>query len=162
MTVRKAKKSGRGDRRDGAAKKRAASKNSSAGNESARLSAAEKKNLRKALIDLRDRLTGQVNALKVDSLTREPVDNTVEDGTDAFDRQLSLNLVSSGRDAILDIDEALRKLDENTYGLCEMCNAPIDKARLKALPFVKLCRSCQAENEKGKTKYRPLSPDTAM
>ncbi len=162
MALKKANTSSRKEHKNGTAVTRNVSKRVSSGTAAGKLSASEKKALRKMLLDLRERLARQINALKDDSLTREPVDNTVEDGTDAFDRQLSLNLVSSGRDVILDIDEALRKLEENTYGLCEMCNAVIDKARLKALPFVKLCRDCQAENEKGKTKYRPLSPDTTM
>ena len=58
--------------------------------------------------------------------------------------------------------DALRRLEEGTYGVCGECHKVIEKARIKALPFVRMCIRCQSESEKGKTKYRPLSNDTTM
>jgi DnaK suppressor protein len=127
-----------------------------------KMSAKDKEELKQNLLSIRENLTGQMTALKDESLAREPADNTVEDGTDAFDRQVSLNLVSSEHDEVVAIDDALLRLDEGTYGVCEGCHNPIEKARIKALPFVRMCVKCQMENEKGKTKYRPLSSDTTM
>lgn len=127
-----------------------------------KISAKDKAVLRDSLLTIRESLSGQMTALRDESLAREPADNTVEDGTDAFERQVSLNLVSSEHDEVVAIDDALRRLDEGTYGVCEECHDPIEKARIKALPFVRLCVKCQSDSEKGKTKYRPLSSDTTM
>lgn len=127
-----------------------------------KLPAKDKEELRDNLHALRARLSGQMTALRQDSLTREQADNTIEDGTDAFERQVSLNLVSSEHDEIVAIDDAIQRLELGTYGACEECFKAIEKARLKALPFVRLCVKCQSESEKGKTKFRPLSPDTTM
>lgn len=127
-----------------------------------KISSKDKEDLKGNLLAIRESLTGQMAALKDESLAREPADNTVEDGTDAFERQVSLNLVSSEHDEVVAIDDALQRLEEGTYGVCEECHSPIEKARIKALPFVRMCVKCQAESEKGKTKYRPLSSDTTM
>ena len=127
-----------------------------------KISPKDKEELKANLLAIRERLTGQMAALRDESLAREPADNTVEDGTDAFERQVSLNLVSSEHDEVVAIDDALHRLDEGSYGACEECRNPIEKARIKALPFVRMCVKCQAESEKGKTRYRPLSSDTTM
>ena len=127
-----------------------------------KISTKDKEDLKANLLSIRESLTGQMAALKDEPLAREPADNTVEDGTDAFERQVSLNLVSTEHDEVVAIDDALQRLDEGTYGVCEECRKPIEKARIKALPFVRMCVACQSESEKGKTKYRPLSSDTTM
>ncbi|OVE74195.1 hypothetical protein BVX94_01115 [bacterium B17] len=78
---------------------------------------------------------------------------SVEDGTDAFDRQFALNIISSENDALFEIDEALRRLDGGTYGGCEECGCIIDVPRLAALPFVRMCIKCQSEAEKTNRRY---------
>ena len=127
-----------------------------------KMTAKDKRELKDNLLTIREGLTAQMTALRQDSLSREPSENTVEDGTDAFDRQISLNLVDSEHEEVVAIDDALLRLEEGTYGVCETCNCAIEKPRLKALPFVRMCVKCQSENEKGRTKYRPLSTDTTM
>jgi DnaK suppressor protein len=47
----------------------------------------------------------------------------------------------------IQLDEALRRLDEGTYGICEDCDAPISPARLRALPFARRCVACQEQFE---------------
>ena len=116
-----------------------------------KLPAAKKKEYRDMLLGLRERITGQIAALKGDSLQRFDAANTEEDGTDAFERQFALNLVSSEQDSLFEIDEALRRLDEGIYGVCLQCRKLIEFPRLKALPFVKMCVKCQSQNEKGKS-----------
>lgn len=115
-----------------------------------KLPAAKKKEFRDILLSLRERLTGQIAALKDDSLQRFDAANTEEDGTDAFERQFALNLVSSEQDSLFEIEEALHRLDEGTYGVCLQCRKLIEGPRLKALPFVKMCVKCQSANEKGR------------
>lgn len=113
------------------------------------LSPKEKRKLRELLVLTRERIGGQVTALQHDSLQRFDEVNSEEDGTDAFERQFALNLAGTEQESLFLIDKALRSLDEGTYGVCETCERPIEKARLKALPFVSMCLKCQAEMEHG-------------
>ena len=83
-------------------------------------------------------------------------DASSEDRTDDFDREFALNLVSSEHDAIFEIDEALRRIAEGTYGICDTCNCLIERTRLRALPFAKLCVRCQSETERGRSRFRPF------
>jgi DnaK suppressor protein len=115
---------------------------------------ADKAPVEDMLLGLRERITGQITALKGDSLQRFDAANTEEDGTDAFERQFALNLVSSEQDALFEIDEALRRLEEGIYGVCLQCRKLIEGPRLKALPFVKMCVKCQSHHEKGRPGFR--------
>ena len=117
---------------------------------------SHRQHFREMLLSTRERLQGQITALKSDSLVRNDDVNNGEDGSDFFERQFALNIVSSERDAVLDIDDALRRLDEGTYGFCEDCHKPVEVERLKALPFVRKCIRCQSATENGKPKFRPL------
>ena len=121
-----------------------------------KMDAKTKKDFKNMLWKLRERITGQITSLRDASLSRDDIIDLAEDGTDAFDRQFALGLVSSEHDTMVEIDEALQRIDDGTYGLCEQCFKPVDVSRLKALPFVKLCVSCQSESEKGKHRFRPL------
>ena len=67
-------------------------------------------------------------------------------GTATFERERDLSLVNNLRDLMERIDKALAKIEDGTYGLCERCGKPIEKLRLKALPYANLCiKDKQAE-----------------
>jgi RNA polymerase-binding transcription factor len=67
-------------------------------------------------------------------------------GTATFERERDLSLVNNLRDLMERIDKALAKIEEDTYGLCDRCGKPIEKLRLKALPYANLCiKDKQAE-----------------
>ncbi len=68
--------------------------------------------------------------------------------TDNFDREFSLDIASTEQEMLNWIDEALRKIDEGTYGICENCDKPIASKRLKAVPSAKLCIKCKEDEEK--------------
>jgi DnaK suppressor protein len=74
--------------------------------------------------------------------------DTYDIASDARDREISLILTDRDREKVQAIDEALSRVDDGTYGVCEGCEADIAEARLTALPFTRLCVSCQAEREK--------------
>ncbi len=110
---------------------------------------------KKLLFDLRARLTGQVSALASESLT--VADETpAEDRTDDFDREFALNVAGTVQDALFEIDEALRRIMDGRYGICEISGKAIEKERLKALPYARYCVAIQADMEKGRTRYRPF------
>lgn len=102
------------------------------------------------LLRLRDELSRQVAYLRGASLTRSDEVNPEEDGSDAFERQLALKLASNEGDAIFEIDEALQRIKEGTYAICQDCGCVISPARLKALPFVRRCVECKAIAEKNR------------
>jgi len=68
--------------------------------------------------------------------------------TDTYDREFSLDLASNERKLIYEIDEALKKIQEGQFGICEQCKSSISKTRLKAIPYTRLCLKCQEAQEK--------------
>ncbi|HAS83741.1 MAG TPA: hypothetical protein DCS43_13990, partial [Verrucomicrobia bacterium] len=94
------------------------------------------------LLRLRDELSRQIAFLRGASLTRSDEVNPEEDGSDAFERQLALKLAQTEGDAIFEIDEALQRIKDGTYAICQDCGCVVSPARLKALPFVRRCVEC--------------------
>lgn len=68
--------------------------------------------------------------------------------TDNYDREFSLGLASNERKFLYEIDDALKKIDEGTFGICEDCKNLISKNRLKAVLYARLCVKCQEKREK--------------
>lgn len=68
--------------------------------------------------------------------------------TTVFDQERDLSLERNTRDILARVNEALRKIDESTYGICTSCGRPIDEARLRALPWADLCIDCKQKEEK--------------
>jgi len=69
-------------------------------------------------------------------------------GSDAYDRDFALSLLSQEQDALYEIDEALKRIELGTYGKCEMSGKPIPRARLEAIPFARFTVECQSKLEK--------------
>jgi DnaK suppressor protein len=106
------------------------------------------------LLDLRSRLRGEV-AQMADGALETPLTESNGDlssaadlGTDNFEREFTLSLVE-GKDAILEqIDEALERIAEGTFGICDVCEAKIPRARLDAIPYASYCVECAAKQER--------------
>ena len=119
-----------------------------------------------------ERMQKNLNSLAADNLKRSPSDTTgdisfysthmADHGTDNFDRELALNLVSGRQESIYDIEFAIQRIDDGTYGICQACDNPIERPRLKALPFARKCLACQNAAERGRTKYRPFEGATPL
>jgi len=130
-----------------------------AGKGSKFLSADINRELREKLVRLRERITGQINFLAADNLSRTQKDAEVdfrseEQGTDNFDRDFALNRVSLEQDIVFEIDEALNRIKIGSYGACESCGGAIEKARMLALPYSRMCVGCQSKLETGRKKFR--------
>jgi DnaK suppressor protein len=69
-------------------------------------------------------------------------------GSDAYDRDFALSLLSQEQDALYEIDQALKRIEVGTYGICEMSGKPIPHARLEAIPFARFTVECQSQLEK--------------
>ena len=73
-------------------------------------------------------------------------------GTESYERDFALSLVSSEQDALYEIDEALRRIQDGTYGVCEITGKPISRERLRAVPFTRYSVEGQRETEKRQTR----------
>ena len=71
---------------------------------------------------------------------------------DTYERELSTNLVSSEQEVLYQIDDALKRIDDGSFGVCQQCNKRIVMSRLKAVPYAPLCISCQRSKEQQKGK----------
>ena len=80
-----------------------------------------------------------------------PFGKREEEATESLELEKRLALEKRIRDQLAEVEHALHKFDEGTYGLCDVCGQPIDPDRLEALPQATLCLSCKAKNAKGKS-----------
>jgi len=69
-------------------------------------------------------------------------------GSDAYDRDFALSLLSQEQDALYEIDQALKRIELGTYGKCEMSGKQIPRTRLEAIPFARFTVECQSQLEK--------------
>jgi RNA polymerase-binding transcription factor DksA len=83
-------------------------------------------------------------------------------GSDAYDRDFALSLLSQEQDALYEIEEALKRVDAGTYGTCEMSGKQIPHARLEAIPFARFTVECQTHIEKQKKAQRVRQPVTSL
>ena len=121
----------------------------------AALTDKEIKELKQRLIEERQDLQRQYEEIEESSFSTDQTELTGEMGFDeeyadagtaTFERERDLSLVNNLRDLMERIDKALAKIAEGTYGLCDRCGKPIEKARIKALPYANLClKDKQAE-----------------
>jgi DnaK suppressor protein len=119
------------------------------------LTSKETDELKQRLIDERRDLQSQLDELEESTFATNQSDLTGEMGFDeeyadagtaTFERERDLSLVNNLRDLMERIDKALAKIEDDTYGLCDRCGKPIEKLRLKALPYANLClKDKQAE-----------------
>lgn len=111
------------------------------------------------LLLLRERVSGEISSISRDSLSPTDRDPSLSDqGTDTFDREFALKQLSSEQDVLFEIDAAIRRLEDGTYGICEISNEPINIERLQALPYVRYTIATQSELEKGHNTYRSFGP----
>lgn len=66
---------------------------------------------------------------------------------DTYERELSMNIVSSEQEVLYQIDDALKRIDDGSFGVCQQCNEAISMSRLKAVPYASLCIGCQRAKE---------------
>jgi len=102
------------------------------------------------LLALREQLVKQMSGLAKES-AQEMAGYSLhmaDSGTDNFDRDFALSLLSADQDAIYEIEEALKRIEKNTYGVCELTGKPIPKARLEAIPWTRFTVTAQAQLER--------------
>ena len=116
----------------------------------------------KLLLDLRKHLTEGIELHSEETLKRSSKDDSgdlssygqhmADAGTDTFDRDFALSLVSSEQEALTEIDAAIKRIFDGSYGICEITQKPIAKERLLAVPFTRY--SAEAQKDLEKNRYR--------
>jgi len=102
------------------------------------------------LLELREQLTRQMDGLAEESAQEMPGYSLhmADSGTDNFDRDFALSLLSSDQDAVYEIEEALKRIEKNTYGVCELTGKAIPQKRLEAIPWTRFTVQAQAQLER--------------
>ena len=111
---------------------------------------------KKMLFQLRAKIVGDLQQIEGDTLSGNQSNNSGElsdvadMATDNYDRDLNIGLVSNEQQLLNDIDVALKRIEDGTYGVCEIYGTPIPKKRLLAMPYTRLSMRAQEEEEKSK------------
>ena len=108
------------------------------------------------LLQLRDAMVDSMTGVAKDNLRSRAEGSEAsafgmhqaDAGSDAYDRDFALSLLSQEQDALYEIDQALKRIELGTYGICEMSGKPILHARLEAIPFARFTVECQSQLEK--------------
>ena len=125
---------------------------------------------RSKLLQLRDSLLDSMMGVSRDTLRSRAEGSEAsafgmhqaDAGSDAYDRDFALSLLSQEQDALYEIEEALKRVDAGTYGICEMSGKQIPHARLEAIPFARFTVECQTQIEKQKKAMRIRQPVTSL
>jgi RNA polymerase-binding transcription factor DksA len=108
---------------------------------------------RQRLLELKDTLLDAMRGVARDNLhsgsdTSAFGMHQADAGSDAYDRDFALSMLSKEQGSLYEIDEALKRVEDGTYGVCDLCQKPIKHERLEALPFTRYTVDCQASLEK--------------
>ena len=130
------------------------------------MSKRDLKKFKMLLLELRDRLQGDIRFLTTDNLHRVgretgadlsgAAQHSADHGTDNFDREFALSLASAEEDVMYEVDEALIRIAEGTYGICEETGVRIETARLEVIPYTRYSVQAQAKMEQRRAGYRPF------
>ena len=113
---------------------------------------------RELILKTKDKVLDEIKHISDDTLKKSQKDaagdisgytyHMADVASDTYDREFSLGLASNEREALYELDDAIKKIDEGTFGICEECKSLITKVRLKAVPYTRLCVKCQQKKEK--------------
>ena len=130
-------------------KKASKTKAKSSRNKKVRLNATDIENFKKMLLEKRHEIIGNVNEMTDETLKKSRLDasgdlssmpiHMADIGTDNYEQEFALGLMDSERKLLNEIDDALQRIEDKTYGVCEATGKPIGKARLHAQPWARYC-----------------------
>jgi RNA polymerase-binding protein DksA len=119
------------------------------------LTAAEIEKFRELLLAKRSEILGNVTTMEDETFKKERSElssmpfHMADAGSDNFEQEFALDLMDSEKKMLTEINDALRRIEEGTYGICEGRGEPIPKARLNAIPWARYCVQCAELKEKG-------------
>ena len=113
---------------------------------------------KKIILKIKEKVVGDIKHISEDTLKKSQKDasgdisgytyHMADVATDTYDREFSLGLASNEQKALYELDDALKRIEEGTFGICEECKSIMTKTRLKAVPYARLCVKCQAKRER--------------
>ena len=119
------------------------------------LTAAEIREFKGLLLEKLDEILDNVVFMEEETLRKPKTDlsnmpiHMADMGTDSYEMENILGLMDSERKLLAEIEDALARIENGTYGICEGNNEPIPKARLEAIPWARYCVTCAGMFEKG-------------
>ena len=121
------------------------------------LSRSQLKQFRQALLVEGAKFAGEIKAIAQET-SKSPREasgdlsaytvHMADMSADAYEREVSMNIVSSEQEVLYQIDDALKRMEEGVFGICQQCNKLITMSRLKAVPYASLCIQCQRDKER--------------
>lgn len=118
----------------------------------------ELSDFRKFILKRKDEILDSINHISEETLKKSQKDasgdisgysyHMADVATDTYDREFSLGLASNDRELLYELDDAMKRIDEGIFGVCEDCKSVISKTRLKVIPYARFCIKCQEKNEK--------------
>ena len=116
------------------------------------------KDFKKIILKKKDAALGDLQHITDDTLKKSQKEasgdisgytyHMADVATDNYDREFSLGLASNERKALYELDDALKRIEDETFGFCDDCKGSIAKIRLRAVPSARLCIKCQEKREK--------------
>ena len=113
---------------------------------------------KKLIMKIKDNIVDDIKHISEDTLKKSQKDasgdisgytyHMADVATDTYDREFSLGLASNDRQFLYELEDALKKIDDGTFGICESCKMLIAKTRLKAVPYARHCVKCQEKKDK--------------
>ena len=113
---------------------------------------------KKLIFKKKSELIDQINHISEDTLRKSPKEasgdissytyHMADIATDTYDREFIMSLASNDRALFYEIEDALKKIEDGTFGVCEECKNLIARVRLRAIPYARLCLKCQEKKEK--------------
>jgi len=123
-----------------------------------KFSKSDLKEFKKIVLKKKEEVLGDLKHISDDTLRKSQKEasgdisgytyHMADVATDNYDREFSLGLASSERKSLYELDDALKRIEEGTFGICDDCKCSITKIRLKAVPSARLCIKCQQKREK--------------
>jgi len=107
------------------------------------------------LLEKRREILGNVNFMEGETLRKDRTDlssmpfHMADMGTDNYELENTVGLVDSERKMLIEIEDALSRMEDGAYGVCQGHNGPIPRARLEAIPWARHCVDCAGLSEKG-------------
>lgn len=113
---------------------------------------------KKSILKIKDEIIDDIKHISDDTLKKSQKEasgdisgytyHMADVATDTYDREFSLSLASNDRQFLYELEDALKRIDDGVFGICESCKILISKTRLKAVPYARLCVKCQEKKEK--------------
>ncbi len=123
-----------------------------------KLTKKELTEFKKLLLKKKEEINAEIKHISDDTLNKSQKDasgdisgytyHMADVATDNYDREFSLALASKDRKSLYELEDAMKRIEDGTFGVCLDCKALIAKTRLKVVPQARLCIKCQEKREK--------------